>query len=239
MYINTFKYTPKDVSCQLCTEYVKKLGCTALRCPWLAERIEAGVVGYREAVMETFPRDRRLSSRLNLLIKHYPGSLWSNEQHECRMQYQCAVQGYRRRRDTNAYYAAMYLLTSNDGKKHIIVLAGLLLPLVAFFAGNLVFTSISFACFLIAVPQVERMKSIFECKLTKRLGAVSFGIYALHWPIINSIGCWFIIAFTNRLRSDVVMLMALLCCVSLTLILAALFRMTVEKLTARVCKIIH
>ena len=41
MYINTFKYTPKDVSCQLCTEYVKKLGCTALRCPWLAERIEA------------------------------------------------------------------------------------------------------------------------------------------------------------------------------------------------------
>ena len=30
-----------------------------------------------------------------LLIKHYPGSLWSNEQHERRMQYQCAVQGYR------------------------------------------------------------------------------------------------------------------------------------------------
>ena len=26
MYINTFKYTPKDVSCQLCTEYVKKAG---------------------------------------------------------------------------------------------------------------------------------------------------------------------------------------------------------------------
>ena len=93
---------------------MKKLGCTALRCPWLAERIEAGVVGYREAVLETFPHERRLFQRLNLLIKHYPGSLWSNEQHERRMQYQCAVQGYRRRRDTNAYYAAMYLLTSND-----------------------------------------------------------------------------------------------------------------------------
>ena len=95
MYINTFKYTPKDVSCQLCTEYVKKLGCTSssqsplssvsadgencdrslapplpaksatLRgprtcCPWLAERIEAGVVGYREAVLETFPHARRM-----------------------------------------------------------------------------------------------------------------------------------------------------------------------------------
>ena len=72
------------------------------------------MVGYREAVLETFPHERRLFQRLNLLIKHYHGSLWSNEQHERRMQYQCAVQGYRRRRDTNAYYAAMYLLTSND-----------------------------------------------------------------------------------------------------------------------------
>jgi len=70
MYINTFKYTPKDVSCQLCTEYVKKLGCTALRCPWLAERIEAGVVGYREAVLETFPHERRLFQRLNLLTSN-------------------------------------------------------------------------------------------------------------------------------------------------------------------------
>lgn len=129
--------------------------------------------------------------------------------------------------------------TEIQSKNHIIVLAGLLLPLVAFFAGNLVFTSISFASFLIAVPQVERVKSIFECKLAKKLGAVSFGIYGLHWPIINSIGLRLIIAFTNRLRSDVVMLMALLCCVLLTLVLAALFRMTVEKLTARVCKIIH
>lgn len=129
--------------------------------------------------------------------------------------------------------------TEIQSKNHIIVLAGLLLPLVAFFAGNLVFTSISFASFLIAVPQVERVKSIFECKLAKKLGAVSFGIYGLHWSIINSIGLRLIIAFTNRLRSDVVMLMALLCCVLLTLVLAALFRMTVEKLTARVCKIIH
>ena len=106
-------YNYREIAPKL-AEYVKKLGCTALRCPWLAERIEAGVVGYREAVLETFPHERRLFQRLNLLIKHYPGSLWSNEQHERRMQYQCAVQGYRRRRDTNAYYAAMYLLTSND-----------------------------------------------------------------------------------------------------------------------------
>ena len=39
MYINTFQYKPEDVSCVLCTEYVKKLGCPALSCPCLAERM--------------------------------------------------------------------------------------------------------------------------------------------------------------------------------------------------------
>ena len=52
MYINTFKYTPADVDCKLCTEYVKKFGCTACGCPWMAERIEAGVVAY-----VTIPKD--------------------------------------------------------------------------------------------------------------------------------------------------------------------------------------
>ena len=35
MYINTFKYTPADVDCKLCTEYVKKFGCTSCGCPWM------------------------------------------------------------------------------------------------------------------------------------------------------------------------------------------------------------
>ena len=97
MYINTFKYQPSDVSCHLCTEYVKKQGCTASRCPWLKERIEAGVVGYREAVFETMPRDRALHPRLCMLVKSHPGTLWSNIQHEKRMDNVKTTQGYRRR----------------------------------------------------------------------------------------------------------------------------------------------
>ena len=114
MYINTFKYQPSDVSCQLCTEHVKKQGCTASRCPWLKERIEAGVVGYREAVFETMPRDRALHPRLCMLVKSHPGTLWSNIQHEKRMDNVKTIQGFRRRRDTAKYYAAMYLLTANE-----------------------------------------------------------------------------------------------------------------------------
>ena len=48
MFINTFRYTPEDVDCRLCTAFTRKDGCTAPRCLYLAERIEAGVVGYDE-----------------------------------------------------------------------------------------------------------------------------------------------------------------------------------------------
>ena len=49
MFISTFRYKPEYVACPLCTEYRKDQGCTLSACPWLAERIEAGVVGYQEA----------------------------------------------------------------------------------------------------------------------------------------------------------------------------------------------
>ena len=86
MYINTFKYTPADVDCKLCTEYVKKFGCTACGCPWMAERIEAGVVGYAEVVRQMFPHDKRLMARLEPLIRDFPGMLWKDERHRQRME---------------------------------------------------------------------------------------------------------------------------------------------------------
>ena len=45
MYIRRFKYKPDDVDCRLCTEF-RKRKCTLEGCPWIAERIEAGVVSY-------------------------------------------------------------------------------------------------------------------------------------------------------------------------------------------------
>ena len=114
MYINTFRYKPEDVDCNLCTEYKSKAGCTACGCPWLAERIEAGVVSYNDAVTETFAGYPALRWRLNLLLRLYPGTLWLDEAHHQRMDWLKLRLGYRRHRDTPTYYAAMYLLTSNE-----------------------------------------------------------------------------------------------------------------------------
>ena len=100
MYINTFKYRPEDVACVLCAEYVKKLGCTALSCPCLAERMEAGVVGYAEAVAELFPLHPRLTPRILRLVAGFPGSLWQDEQHKRRFTSLRTLLGYRKKRDT-------------------------------------------------------------------------------------------------------------------------------------------
>lgn len=113
MYINTFQYKPEDVDCKHCTEYVKGKGCTAHGCPWLAERIEAGVVGYEEAVRETFPRDARLNAKLHTAVRRFSGSLFLDAKHRQRMEYMKVRLGFRRKRDKPAYFAAMYLLTAN------------------------------------------------------------------------------------------------------------------------------
>ena len=113
MYINTFKYKPEDVSCVLCTEYVKKLGCTALSCPCLAERVEAGTVGYAEAVAELFPYRPRLTARIMRLAESFPGTMWQDDAHRKRMETLRLLLGCRKERDTPEFFAALYLLTSN------------------------------------------------------------------------------------------------------------------------------
>ena len=75
MYIRRFKYKPDDVDCRLCTEF-RKRKCTLEGCPWIAERIEAGVVSYAEAVMKVFSSYGLLRHRLADLVDSYPGTFW-------------------------------------------------------------------------------------------------------------------------------------------------------------------
>ncbi len=115
MYINTFQFKPEHVDCRLCTQYAgKKRGCAVQDCPWLAERIKAGVLGHQEAVMETFPRNVPPDARLHMTVRRFTGSLFLTAAHHERMERMKVRLGWRRRRDTPAYYAAMYLLTANE-----------------------------------------------------------------------------------------------------------------------------
>lgn len=113
MYLNTFRYTPEMVDCKLCTEYKK--GCTASGgCPWLAERIEAGVVGYGEAVMGSFPNKLGLQARLTMAVHLFKGSLWADEQHQQRFNNLMARFKYsKRRKDIAKYYAVIFLFSGS------------------------------------------------------------------------------------------------------------------------------
>ena len=109
-----FKYKMEDVECRFCTEYRgKKRGCAHAVCPWLAERIEAGVVGYEEALLDSFSHDPRLEDKLRTAVQLFHGSLWLNEGHRQRMEAMKAREGHYPPRDTPAYFAAMYLLTAD------------------------------------------------------------------------------------------------------------------------------
>lgn len=113
MYIRRFTYKPEDVDCKLCTQY-KKCDRNLMKCPWIAERIEAGAVSYQEAVLTAFPGKGLSFERLIETIEHYPGTFWLNKQHKDRMEMFNHRLGYVPKRNTPVYYAVMYLLTTTE-----------------------------------------------------------------------------------------------------------------------------
>lgn len=84
MYIRRFKYKPDDVDCRLCTEF-RKRRCTQEGCPWITERIEAGVVSYAEAVQKILSKHPLISGRLVSLVDSYSGTFWIDDRHQNRM----------------------------------------------------------------------------------------------------------------------------------------------------------
>lgn len=115
MHIRKPTYKKEDVDCKLCTEYRgKKHPCPHDVCPFIAERIEAGAVTYWDAVNAMISSQYCFSRRLPKLAEEYPGTFFLDDRHRSRMEFLNTQLGYVPGRNTPAYYAAMYLLTSNE-----------------------------------------------------------------------------------------------------------------------------
>ncbi len=54
MYRSPFHYTPNDVACEYCQNYVRKHPCRLCECTCLKERIEAGALELNEFVRDCF-----------------------------------------------------------------------------------------------------------------------------------------------------------------------------------------
>lgn len=85
-------------------------------CPWLAERIEAGVVSYAAAVRGLFGgvEHEAFIQRLGQLVLHYRGSFWLNREHEYNTRLLLRSVGYQAWRNPR-FFASLYLFGSNRG----------------------------------------------------------------------------------------------------------------------------
>ena len=111
----SYHYKPEDVACEYCVEW-RHRRCQAVGCPWLAERIEAGVVSYASAVRELFwgIRDEAFIQRLGLLVLHFHGSFWLDSEHEYNTRLLLRSVGYQAWRNPR-FFAVLYLFGSNRG----------------------------------------------------------------------------------------------------------------------------
>ena len=112
MHIRDYKYTAEDVDCRYCTEFHHGR-CRAIKCPWLNERIEAGVISYHDAVNESFSSRSPLLRRIRLVLAFYDKSFWKDDKHFRRFQQADAILGFYKSRNTNEYYSALFLLTAD------------------------------------------------------------------------------------------------------------------------------
>ena len=111
--ILSYHYKPADVACEYCVEW-RHRRCQAVGCPWLTERIEAGVVSYAAAVRELFGALHvpELCWRLEWLIKSYDSSFWLNAEHEYNTRLLLRSVGYQAWRNPR-FFASLYLFGSN------------------------------------------------------------------------------------------------------------------------------
>lgn len=98
--------------------------------------------------------------------------------------------------------------------------------------------SFAFSIFLLCISRVQLVRAFLEFSLVQALGTISFGIYALHWPIFNSIGLWLLFYFSSLCPLPLLYPIVVAISILLTFILAVVFNKTVEKLTTNLCKIV-
>lgn len=87
-------------------------------------------------------------------------------------------------------------------------------------------------CFLmIVINKSELFQKIFSKKLFLRMGKISFGVYALHWPIICSIGLKVLMwGLNQQWKFEIIYLLSFVVSCVCTVLLSVIYRSTVEKL---------
>ena len=113
--LNRFRYTKESTNCRDCTQWQKK-ECSAERCPWLAERLEAGNISYGELLKECFRDldDKRFQVRLQRLARKFYGSLFQDKDHQRRFELAKNSLRILFGKTPDCHIAALFLLTADE-----------------------------------------------------------------------------------------------------------------------------
>lgn len=116
MILCRFRYRPEDVVCKYCTKY-RRGGCALPVCPWLEERIEAGVVTYSSLAAEFYQkwRDSELGIRIEELLSAKKSVSFLDFSHAVRLAaYAAHLAHHHKDGNGNRRLAALYLLTATE-----------------------------------------------------------------------------------------------------------------------------
>lgn len=115
MVLDHHCYTREDTDCRFCAKW-RRRRCDAGRCAWIAERLEAGAVSFRELLNDCFGKlgNRRFQDRLHAMTTGYDGGLYHSSEHLQRFQY--VRDRLRLNLDSVSakHLAALFLLTSGQ-----------------------------------------------------------------------------------------------------------------------------
>lgn len=79
------RFISKTASCKLCAEYSRKRGCISKHCPYLTERVAAGSLNYKSAVVEAFQSIPMFADNVAAIQKRLSDSIWNGVEHKQRM----------------------------------------------------------------------------------------------------------------------------------------------------------
>ncbi|MFR6395323.1 MAG: hypothetical protein ACLUNQ_09790 [Oscillospiraceae bacterium] len=73
MILSRFRYKPVDVACRYCLHY-RRRSCQVPICPYIAERLKSGAIGYRDLILECFGHIPHAGLRKRIqAVEHWDG----------------------------------------------------------------------------------------------------------------------------------------------------------------------
>lgn len=122
--------------------------------------------------------------------------------------------------------------------KKWLYVVGIFMPVVVYMwdIANLYVYGVAFSLFLAGVLNLRVLQNLFSIREINGVGKISWGIYAFHWPIYNSIGMCMIVQLFGKCNNSILFVIVINVCIIITLLIAILDLFTVERLSGMVCR---